>query len=272
MAQKSGFFNSINHDRNYDAGDIARFLKKFFTNGIFNNSLQVTANNNMTVSVAIGQANIEGYGYENDDVLTFDIADSDDELSRIDSVILRLDLSNRQITAMVLQGSYASEPAQPTITRTGNIYDLRLANISVPAEAVRITSDLITDTRYTSDCGNVTQAVLSLDTNGLFRQYETIFYSWLDGLQVELDDDVAANLQDEIFNMRLELGIETDTYDSTQTYNTGDIVVKNHKTYECGEDNVTGAWDQTKWLFIPVFVEPETPDDDSNNGAEEGEE
>ena len=81
--ERYGFFNSINHDRVYDASDVARFLKKFFTNGVFNNSLRVTANDNMTVSVSVGQANIEGYGYELDDILTLDIADADSTLSVI---------------------------------------------------------------------------------------------------------------------------------------------------------------------------------------------
>ena len=262
MAQRYGFFNSVNNDRVYDASDVARFLKKFFTNGVFNNTLQVSSNDNMTVTVSSGNANIEGYGYENDDNLILDIDEADSTLSRIDSVILRLDLSNRQITAMILQGSYASEPSQPSIVRTGSIYDLRLANISVPAETTRITSDLITDTRFTNDCGNVTQTVLSLSTENIFKQYETMFYSWFNDLQVDLDGDVAGNLQDEIFNMRVELGIETDTYDSTKTYNTGDIVVKNHKTYECDEDGVTGAFDVTKWTFIPVMVEDSSEEGD----------
>ena len=198
MAQKSGFFNSINGDRNYDASDVARFLKKFFTNGVFNNTLQVSSNDNMTVTVSSGNANIEGYSYENDANLTFDIDEADSTLSRIDSVILRLDLSNRQITAMILQGSYASTPAQPSIVRTGNIYDLRLANISVPAEATRITSAMITDTRFTNDCGNVVGAVQQIDTSNVFAQYESMFNDWFSELEVELDGNVAANLETQI--------------------------------------------------------------------------
>ena len=198
MAQIYGFFNSVNKDRVYDAADVARFLKKFFTNGIFNNTLQVSSNDNMTISVAAGQANIEGYSYENTESLVLNIDDSDGTLSRIDSVIVRLDLSNRQITTQILQGSSATEPSQPSIIRSGNIYDLRLANISVPAGATRITSDMITDTRFTSDCGNVTQAVLSLDTSDIFAQYQTAWDTWFSNIQTQLDGDVAGNLQNQI--------------------------------------------------------------------------
>lgn len=48
------------------------------------------------------------------------------------------------------------------------------------------------------------------------------------------------------------IGINTNTYDSTQTYNTGDIVVQDEKIYKCLEDNVTGTFDSTKWEEISI--------------------
>lgn len=201
MAQKYGFFNSINNDRVYDASEVANFLSKFFTNGVFNNSLAVSSNDNMTVSVAIGSANINGYAYENTEVLTLDIDEADSTLSRIDSVICRLDLTNRQITTMILQGNYATTASQPNITRTGNIYDLRLANVSVPAGATRITADMITDTRFGSDCGNVVGTVQQIDTTDVFKQYETYFNNWFKTLEDELSENQAGNLQNQINNL-----------------------------------------------------------------------
>ena len=226
MAQKYGFFNSVSGDRSYDASDIARFLAKYFTNGIFNNSLQVVSNDNMTVTVKTGSANINGYSYELDSELTFDITEADTTLSRIDSVVLRLDLTNRQITLMILNGSYATNPSQPSIVRSGNIYDLRLANISVPKNETRITADLINDTRFGDDCGNVTQAVLSTDQAG--------------------------NLQNEINEIRESLGLYTDTYNTSSIYNKGDLVIYDHKIYTCLENNITGNWDNSKWSLSPV--------------------
>lgn len=257
MAQKYGFFNSVNNDRVYDASDVAGFLKKFFTNGVFNNSLGVSANDNMTVSVAVGNANINGYSYENTETLVFDINESDSELGRIDSVICRLDLTNRQITTMILEGSYSSDPSQPSITRTGTIYDLRLANISVPAGAIRITADMITDTRFGADCGNVTQAVLELDTSEIFAQYTKYFNDWFNELQDELNSNQAGHLQNELNNLRTALGINLDTYSSTATYSKGDLVVYNHTIYECSEDDLTGNWDASKWTIVPIIVNEE---------------
>lgn len=254
MAEKSGFFNSVAGDRVYDASDVARFLKKFFTNGIFNNSLKVTANNNMTVSLEVGQANIEGYSYELDETKTFDIAESDDTLSRIDSVILRLDLTNRQITSMILQGSYATNPSQPSIMRSGNTYDLRLANVNIPSGATRITANSITDTRLGSDCGNVTQAVNSLDTTDLFNQYETWFNDWFEQMKSQLSTDAAGNLQNEINDIRKVFGIYTDTYDNQKTYMVGNLVVYNHTIYECITAVTTAEeFDSSKWQVVPLL-------------------
>lgn len=36
-------------------------------------------------------------------------------------------------------------------------------------------------------------------------------------------------------------------YDSTQTYNEGDVVMYELLMYECTDDNVTGTWDGSKW-------------------------
>lgn len=262
MAQKYGFFNSINNDRVYDASEVANFLSKFFTNGVFNNSLAVSSNDNMTVSVAIGSANINGYAYENTETLVLDIDESDSTLSRIDSVICRLDLTNRQITTMILQGNYATTPSQPNITRTGNIYDLRLANVSVPAGAIRITADMITDTRFGSDCGNVTQAVLSLDTADIFKQYESWFKGWFTNLQDQLDDNQAGHLQNEIDTTNTNadrlltaLGLSTDTYSSTSTYALGDLVVYNNMIYECTTAITSSeTWNQEHWTLVPIIV------------------
>lgn len=264
MAQKYGFFNSVNNDRVYDAADVANFLSKFFTNGVFNNSLAVSSNDNMTVSVATGNANINGYGYENTESLVLDIDEADSELSRIDSVICRLDLTNRQITTIILKGQDATTPSQPSITRTGSIYDLRLANISVPSGATRITTEMITDTRFGSDCGNVTQAVLELNTSDIFAQYQAMFDAWFTNLQDQLDDNQAGHLQNEIDDLdtdltalgaqiKTALGLNTDTYSTTTSYAVGDMVIYNNQIYEC-ISATSGTWNSSKWTLVPILI------------------
>lgn len=211
--EKFSFFNDINDDRVYYAEDFARHLKKYFTNGIFNNELKVIANNDMTITIKEGDANIEGYRYTNTGDLVKTIDNADGTLNRIDNVVLRLDLTNRLISAQIIKGTFADKPVAPELIRTSTIYDLRIAKISIPAGTTTITQDLITDTRFiTSDCGNVISTVQTPDTENLFIQMQTLFEKqinelnnnfeiWFDSIKNQLDSDAAGNLQNQINNL-----------------------------------------------------------------------
>ncbi len=211
--EKFSFFNDVNDDRVYYAEDWARHLKKYFTNGIFNNELNVVANNDMTITIKEGDANIEGYRYTNTGDLVKTIDNADGTLNRIDNVVLRLDLTNRLISAQIIKGTFADKPVAPELIRTSTIYDLRIAKISIPAGTTTITQDLITDTRFiTSDCGNVISTVQTPDTENLFIQMQTLFEKqinelnnnfeiWFDSIKNQLDSDAAGNLQNQINNL-----------------------------------------------------------------------
>ena len=211
--EKFSFFNDVHDDRVYYAEDWARHLKKYFTNGIFNNELNVLANNDMTITIKEGDANIEGYRYTNTGDLVKTIDNADGTLNRIDNVVLRLDLTNRLISAQIIKGTFADKPVAPELVRTSTIYDLRLAKISIPAGTTTITQDLITDTRFiTSDCGNVISTVQTPDTENLFIQMQTLFEKqinelnnnfeiWFDSIKNQLDSDAAGNLQNQINNL-----------------------------------------------------------------------
>ena len=211
--EKFSFFNDVNDDRVYYAEDWARHLKKYFTNGIFNNELNVVSNNDMTITIKEGDANIEGYRYTNTGDLVKTIDNADGTLNRIDNVVLRLDLTNRLISAQIIKGTFADKPVAPELVRTSTIYDLRIAKISIPAGTTTITQDLITDTRFiTSDCGNVISTVQTPDTENLFIQMQTLFEKqinelnnnfeiWFDSIKNQLDSDAAGNLQNQINNL-----------------------------------------------------------------------
>lgn len=222
--EKFSFFNDVNDDRVYYAEDWARHLKKYFTNGIFNNELNVVSNNDMTITIKEGDANIEGYRYTNTGDLVKTIDNADGTLNRIDNVVLRLDLTNRLISAQIIKGTFADKPVEPELVRTSTIYDLRIAKISIPAGTTTITQDLITDTRFiTSDCGNVISTVQTPDTENLFIQMQTLFEKqinelnnnfeiWFDSIKNQLDSDAAGNLQNQINNLNSNK-VDNATYD-----------------------------------------------------------
>lgn len=212
--EESGFFASINGDRKYKSDLIATFFSKLFTNGVFNNELQVQANDNMTVTLKLGTAFINGYFYNNTVDKVINISLSDTEQSRIDSIVLRFSKENRQIIADVLEGSYADNPVAPELTRNSNVYELRLCNISVNKQADSITTSMIEDCRFNStDCGQVISAVQQLDTTEIFAQYQAAFDALFEQMEGILSGDAAGELLVEINDIKsnmITLGTCTD--------------------------------------------------------------
>lgn len=209
--EKFSFFNDVDGDRVYYAEDFARHLAEYFTNGIFNNGCKVDANNNdMSVNVNKGSANINGYRYDNNSIKILNIENADGVLDRVDNVVIRWNLSDRTITTQIIKGTFSENAIAPDLVRTSTIYDLRIAKISIPAGTTTITPDLVTDTRFiTSDCGNVISTVQTPNTEELFTQIEAIFNNtisdmnnnfetWFNSIQSTLDGDVALNLQNQI--------------------------------------------------------------------------
>lgn len=200
--EKSGFFGSNSGDRKYPTKNIAGFLSQIFTNGIFNNSCQVIANDDMSITIKEGWAFINGYWYHNDSDKILNIEITDSNQSRIDNIVLRYIVENRDIVAQVIEGNYATNPVAPDLQRNTACYDLRIAKISIPTGSDKITQSMIEDCRFDSmDCGNVTQAVLQLNTTDIFKQYQIAFEEWFEKLKINLDENVATNLQNEINNI-----------------------------------------------------------------------
>lgn len=163
--EKYGFFNAVatadgKCDRSYLAEDFAGYFSSFIVNGVFKelgNKLEVTVDSGMSIKVKSGVAWVNGYRYENDNDLTFTLENADGTLSRIDSVVVRLDIINREIKIHVKKGSLSTSPIMPAITRNSDIYELLLATVRVNANTAVLTQSMITDKREDGNvCGWVT--------------------------------------------------------------------------------------------------------------------
>lgn len=157
MAFKSGFFNSVDGDRLYNADDLSQFYYGLISNGIIAdpiNSLAVSPATGMKVSVAAGRAMISCKYFVNTEAYELTLQAADETNPRIDRVILKYDALNREITIVVRTGTPAATPTAPALVRSGNIYELSLASIAVAAEASAVTAAMITDERTDPDvCG-----------------------------------------------------------------------------------------------------------------------
>lgn len=131
-------------------------LLRFIGQGIVgipgdNNLLVFGDSSGMNVKVkvvnSLSLAVVRGFMYQStaQETLTIQASESN---PRIDSVVLRLDPSTNTIILAVVKGTAAVSPVAPTLTQTDTaVYELRLANVSVPASATTISAGNITDLR-----------------------------------------------------------------------------------------------------------------------------
>lgn len=159
-----GFFDSTDGDvRQYDAAGLSQLLAAAVQSGVsshFGGGLEVTADGgSMQTAVSPGGAVIEGYVYVLSDdggagkTFTHGAAATAD---RIDRIVARLDRNadKRCITLAVLEGVPAAEPVPPALTRTPQVWEISLAQVRVPASAVFILPENVTDERADeSVCG-----------------------------------------------------------------------------------------------------------------------
>ena len=136
------FWNSRGGDRKYNAEDMADWIAPFFTTGVFGGGLFVKEKTNMTIEVEPGYCNFDGKvrHFENSTLFTLEVASLSG--NRVDTVVVEKNNSDRSITMKVVTGTEGAGPTAPV--RTGDIYQIVLAQISVRASVSTITQADIT--------------------------------------------------------------------------------------------------------------------------------
>lgn len=111
--------------------------------------LKVTGDDSgLQVRVATGQAFIRGHYFINTTQATVSIATAG-ALTRIDAIVLELDVVSNQVILKAVQGTaVASDPVAPVLTQTETgIYQMLLAYVTIPNDAVSIVFGDVTDRR-----------------------------------------------------------------------------------------------------------------------------
>ena len=164
---KSLFFNALTdtksptgYDRNYNADDLSDFLSMVCDTGVVKTNtvssepqgLKVVAASGMTINVNAGKAAIKGKAFINDALESFTVAANGTTVNRYDYIVIKYDnnISVRNITLTLRTGTSAI-PTAASLNRTGKVYELMLAYITVAPSATSITQTNITDTRGNAD-------------------------------------------------------------------------------------------------------------------------
>ncbi len=198
MSITSGFFNSVEGDRKYNAEQMSSYFEGLISNGVYENvgnKLVVKAEEGMSVTVDTGRAMINCHWIKNDSILNLTIDPSHVQYSRYDAVIIRLDTSelSRTATIYIKKGTASSAPATPSLTRNATIYELCLAHIRVTAKSTSINQSQIIDQRSnTNRCGYVTGLIKQVDTSDLFNQYQKAYEDYFNESTKAFDDYMQA--------------------------------------------------------------------------------
>lgn len=253
IAQEFGyFFNSNNSDRKYNAESFEEWLKPFFISGVFTGSLEVTELDTpgMGVKVNSGYANLDGKVARWTSNNTIAVATASGVYDRIDTIVLRRDNTNRQISLEVVTGVASASPQPTAPTRDSDTFELVLAQIYVGMGETEITQSDITDTRLDPDlCGYVCAAVQSPDFSDLYDQFTAQFMVWFDHMKDQLDDDAAGHLQLEIDAITANIGtvppgktLQGEIEAVAQIDDDLGIVVRNNKIAKAGVSASEGQY------------------------------
>ena len=299
-------FNSIDHDRVYKAEDWAWYFATFIGNGVFpkpTDGLMVQAHSGMTVAVEPGFGFINGYAFRNPSEYLITVPNADGTLGRIDRIVLRWDLTNREMVLDCKQGTPSSDPTAPALVRTADIYELALADISVLRGLTTISQANITDRRTNTDlCGIVEGTVSQIDWATLTAQlnafmseyteqiaadyaayvddietfegqFETDANAWMSEEQAEFEAwvETIRNILDETVAGHLQNEIEIlqaqvgvpDEYDPDHIYQPGDFCIVNNVLQRCTETTLGGSFDPLFWRATSVIAELSASMDDA---------
>ncbi len=149
MTEVGRFFDAIS----YGEADQAEVQNRFRNTGVLPEvagQLLVTAPGGMFVTVAAGEAMVEGFHYKNTAPIALAIANNSSGSQRIDRVVLRLNRTGNSLAVAILQGTPGG--GVPALTQlAGGTYELLLADITVNTGVLAISDDLILN--YTTFSG-----------------------------------------------------------------------------------------------------------------------
>lgn len=181
---KGGFYNNKkdangNDDRVYTAEDIRKPYDTVFTDGIkpeadgtAGDALKVTSTGGLGISVAAGSAKLGGAWFQNNGAYNITL-DGGSPAVRYDCVILRNDDNDDVRDVNIYIKSQSTAPTIENLQRDGNVYEVCIAYIRVPALATSIVAANITDTREDGQLCNIMSGVGAT----VVRTYHNTYFS-----------------------------------------------------------------------------------------------
>lgn len=243
MSVTYGFYNAKDHDRQYDAVQLSSIFDGLINDGIYatiGDAFVITAGSNMSVTVGTGRAWFNHTWTYNDAKMILTIPNSEVLLDRYDAVVLETNDADdvRANSIKVISGVAASSPKKPDLTNDTHTHQYPLAYIKVPANSTSVSQANIENCIGTSACPFVTGIVDTIDATTLFKQWNSEFDIWFDGMKGQLSTDAAGNLQVQINALKNTISTTTKSITlsasgwSSGTYTISDNLITNTSNQE----------------------------------------
>ena len=188
MAQRFGFFDSVNKDRRYNSTDMGRMFDGLIRDGIYMNYLEAFAiqpAGGMDIWVRPGRCWFDHRWFEVDEPLKISISSAHATWARWDVVVIEVNeaATVRSVSLRIMQGSPSSTPSEPPISATQTLHRYPIAAINVKAGTTTIDSSAIYDRRGSDACPWVANINGSIPVKGLTDQMSAEFQAWFSGLK-----------------------------------------------------------------------------------------
>lgn len=201
MSVSSGFFNSLNGDRKYDAAQMSAIFDGLIIDGVFasiGTAFAVKAAGGLTVNVGIGKAWFDHTWTVNDSILPMTAPEAEVLLDRIDAVVLEVNgmESVRNNTIKFVKGNPSSAPSRPTLTNEGNVHQYPLCYIYRKYGTAVINQADITPMVGTESTPFVTGILQTISLDELLGKWQDELDRFTDARSKEVDDWIAQEESD----------------------------------------------------------------------------
>ena len=201
MSVSSGFFNSLNGDRKYNAAQMSAIFDGLIIDGVFasiGTAFAVKAAGGLTVNVGIGKAWFDHTWTVNDSILPMTAPEAEVLLDRIDAVVLEVNgmESVRNNTIKFVKGNPSSAPSRPTLTNEGNVHQYPLCYIYRKYGTAVINQADITPMVGTESTPFVTGILQTISLDELLGKWQDELDRFTDARSKEVDDWIAQDESD----------------------------------------------------------------------------
>lgn len=201
MSVSSGFFNSLNGDRKYNAAQMSAIFDGLIIDGVFasiGTAFAVKAAGGFTVNVGIGKAWFDHTWTVNDSILPMTAPEAEVLLDRIDAVVLEVNgmESVRNNTIKFVKGNPSSAPSRPTLTNEGNVHQYPLCYIYRKYGTAVINQADITPMVGTESTPFVTGILQTISLDELLGKWQDELDRFTNARSQEVDDWIAQEESD----------------------------------------------------------------------------